>query len=121
MTSIIARQGRGAYLTRMAMALVRLMTVVALMLMPFVMTTAPAAAHTASPAMTEGHCADHPDQRGPPATDVTQCMLMCATLPAAGPLILAPPIQPRLALKQVPAEPIHGIILEISTPPPRAA
>jgi hypothetical protein len=103
------------------MALVRLVTAFALMLMPLVMTTAPAAAHAAAPAMIEGHCADHPAQPGPPATDVTQCMLMCAALPAAEPLILAPPIQPRLALRQVLAEPIQGIILEIATPPPRAA
>ena len=98
----------------------RLLAMVALVLMPFTMTSAPAEAHAAPSAMAEGHCSEHPDAPAAPA-DMTQCMLMCAALPAAEPAAISSPVELRAPRAVAFAKPIHGIILEIATPPPRIA
>ena len=118
MTSIIARRDSRIYLMDMGVALLRLVTLVALVLMSFTMTAAPAAARATPPAMAEGHCSDHPDQ-SPPMGDMAQCLLMCAALPAVHAMQVTPPDGPRAPLALSGVNSIHGIILEIATPPPR--
>ena len=101
-------------------ALLRVLTLLALVLMPFAMTAAPAAAH-AMPAMADGHCDDQHPPDGPQRSDMAQCMLMCAALPAAEVPALSSPTVPKAPPRVALADPIHGIILEIATPPPRDA
>ena len=102
-------------------AALRFLALIALVLMPFTMVAAPAEAHAMPQAMAEGHCGDHPDQQPAPATDMAQCMLMCAALPAAEPLAVYEPDLPKAPLQLARIKPIHGIILDIATPPPRPA
>jgi hypothetical protein len=100
-------------------ALFRMLTLVAFVLMPF--TMAPAEAHAMPAAMTEGHCGEHPDAPAAPATDMAQCLLMCAALPAAEPVVISSPAELPAPREAAFPKPIHGIILEIATPPPRVA
>jgi hypothetical protein len=120
----IASRRPDPYLGDMLSLPIRLLTLLALVAMPFAMAASPAQAHSGPDAMagmSAEHCADHEDSNAPPATDMTQCLLMCAALPAMGPLRIEPPELPRAPLALSAAVPIHGIILEIATPPPRLA
>lgn len=105
----------------MAVTLFRLLTLVALVLMPFTMASAPAEAHhdQTIAAMSADHCADQDQDSPAPAGDMTQCMLMCAALPAGDSLRVVSPGLPRVPLLLAPIRPIQGIILELATPPPR--
>ena len=113
----------------MAATLLRLLTLTALLLMPFTMVSAPAQAHhDQGGAMPAAHQADHDamhggghDQPPPSAMDMSQCLLMCAALPAGEASPMAAPDLPRAPLILAAAKPINGIILEIATPPPRRA
>lgn len=71
--------------------------------------------------MSAEHCADHENDGAPPASDMSQCLLMCAALPATEALRVEAPELPTAPLVLSRVVPIHGIILEIATPPPRAA
>jgi len=99
---------------------IRFLTMLAFVLMPFTMAPAQVEAHPMPAAMADGHCGEHPDAPAAPA-DMTQCMLMCAALPAAGPVSISSPEELRAPREVAFAKPIHGIILEIATPPPRIA
>ena len=105
----------------MAATLLRLMTLLAFVMMPFTMPAAAAEAQAMPHAMVAGHCDEHPDQPGAPATDMAQCMLMCAALPAGQKLAATPLTIPKAPRQLALVEPIHGIILDIATPPPRVA
>jgi hypothetical protein len=117
-TGFIAAQGRGAYAVRMATFILRLMTLLALVLMPVGMG-APAAAIAPQAASSE-HCGGHEEERSQPVSRDMHCAA-CAALPA----IAAPdagtdlrPELPRLARSA------HGkpeSLLEIATPPPKLA
>ena len=111
----LRRQGGGPNSIGMA-ALVRLLTLFAFLLMPFTMATA--GAHAMPQAMAERHCGDH-GQQPAPATDMTQCLMMCAALPAAASLKIVAPDLPKAPVQFTVFRPIHGIILDIATPPPR--
>ena len=102
----------------MPVTLLRLLTLFAFVVMPFGMAHGPAEAH-AMPAAVDEHCGDHPDGQMPPTGDVAQCMLMCAALPAGDQLNVSPPIVPAPPPVKALNSAIHGIILEIATPPPR--
>jgi len=100
----------------------RIVVLLAWVLMPFTMAPAPAqAGQDAMPAMGAEHCADHKERGAPPASDMAQCLLMCAALPASEQVRVMPPELPRAPLALSAVLPIHGIILEIATPPPRTA
>ena len=101
-------------------ALLRVLTLLSLVLMPFAMTAAPASAH-AMPAAADIHCFDHQRPQTPNQVDLAQCMLMCAALPAAEALTVSAPAVPKAPRRLALAVPIRGIILEIATPPPRFA
>jgi hypothetical protein len=111
-----------AYDTRMRSIALRLLTFLAVLLMPFGMSTAPAESH-------HGHAAAVPMEHCPDGQSRTDgsglfhsCTMACsATLPAAD----YEPIDPQ-PLARTPAEPgfvpgLAGIELEIATPPPRSS
>jgi hypothetical protein len=125
MAGKIASRQPDSYLGDMLSLPIRLLTLLALVAMPFTMAVSPARAHSgpdAMAAMSAEHCADHEGgSKAPPATDMTQCLLMCAALPATEALRVEAPELPRVPLALSGVVPIHGIVLEIATPPPRVA
>lgn len=112
----LRRQGGEPNSAGMA-AVFRLLTLFAFVLMPF--TMAPAEAHAMPQGIAEGHCDDRQQPELPKQVNMAQCMLMCAALPAAEPLTVFAPGLPKTPLQLDLIKPIHGIILEIATPPPR--
>ena len=121
--SVIVRTGFGPYVARMIAALLRLLTLLALVLMPLGMTGAPATASPmpASHAMASAnHCDEQGDQDEAPAPKM-DCTAMCTALPATdspAPSFVLKPKGPRTIAV---AGPFDGIILEIATPPPKLA
>ena len=123
----------------MTSALMKLLTLVALLIMPFGMTAAPAMAQPmpadhAMMAMGEvsqgsghaqhgwkaggGHCDDQPEQDKAPVSQM-DCAAMCTALPATD-----APAPARVAKLNAPrtialVTPFTGVVLEIATPPPR--
>jgi hypothetical protein len=99
----------------------KLLAFVAVLLMPFGMSAAPAEAHHrhAAAAMPMEHCPDgQPKSEG--SGVLHSCTMACsAALPAAdcppvaAQLVTRPPAEPRFV------PPLAGIELEIATPPPR--
>ena len=102
-------------------SLLRILSLLALVMMPFTMTAASAKSHAMPAAMAEGHCSEQLGETVPLAVDLTQCMLMCTALPAAETLGVSSPEAPIAPRQVAVASPIHGIILDIATPPPRHA
>ena len=97
----------------------RLLTLLAVFLMPFGMTPAIAAPHQHHDAMPMEHC---PDQGSKPAnkSGFVECTMACS---AALPAISSEQDQP-LPIIAVPAEAtvatlLHGLHPETATPPPR--
>jgi hypothetical protein len=107
----------------MTSALVRLLTLVALLFMPFGMAVAPAVAQ-AAPAehatMPMGHCEQQPGQDKAPVSKM-DCAAMCTALPAAYGAALAPAMKPKAQRRISLVTPFTGVVLEIATPPPRQA
>ena len=117
MMPVIAGQGWGTYWARMASLLFRLLTLLALVVMPLGMAGAPAAAEPVAAAHS-GHC---DDQRAPaqaPTHDATHCAT-CAGLPAMEPAVEPLPSQPRAEVQAPPARFLHGLHPDIATPPPK--
>ena len=122
---IVAIGAARHYFQHMLSQCLRMLALMALVLMPFMMASAPAEAHGKHgglrSASGENHCGDQQQPEAPPATDMAQCMLMCAALPAAPPSQVGGRDLPCAPLVLAAVAPIHGIILEIATPPPRTA
>ena len=107
---------------RMAAAVLRLLTLIALMLMPVGMAGTPA---LAQPVPTEhamaamGHCDDMPVEEQAPSSSKMDCAAMCTALPAG----FGPAPQPMMKLEAprsiAAGARFDGIVLEIATPPPR--
>jgi hypothetical protein len=118
--SVIAQQGQHFYGCGMTAALLRLLTMLALVLMPIGMTSAPAAASPvpASHHMTAGHCDEQPEQNQAPASKM-DCAAMCTALPATDSAAPNPVLMPKAPRTVAVATPFDGIILEIATPPPK--
>ena len=120
--SVIAGTGSKPYVARMFAALTRLLTLIALVLMPLGMTGAPAAA-SPMPAHALAS-ANHCDQQGghdqAPAPKM-DCMAMCTALPATDSPAPSLVLKPRAPRTIAVANPFDGIILEIATPPPKLA
>lgn len=120
---VIVEKAFRPYGLRMIAALVRFVTLLALVLMPFGMVGTPAAAK-AMPAdhatMQMGHCDEQPQQdKAPGHTSQQMHCAMCTALAASEPP--APPSSPapRTARIIAAVSPFNGIELEIATPPPR--
>jgi hypothetical protein len=100
--------------------LLRVLTILAVLVMPFGMVTPAAAAHhqSAASAMPLQHCPD--EQQRSDAPGIAQCTMACAAaLPApgsfgtGGPKIVCAPEPP------APPHALHGIQEDIATPPPK--
>ena len=113
----IACQGGRAYLASMASAVLRLVALVALMLMPLSMASAPAAAQPVAGAPA-GHCDDHQKPADAPSAPQVHCTA-CTALPAIdvpAPIAeLAPTMPMLIALAGF----LAGIEPDIATPPPK--
>ena len=107
----------------MASAVLRLLTLIALMLMPVGMTGAPAVAQPApaehAMAAMEGHCDEMPGEEQAPPMSKMDCMAMCAALPAGFGMAPEPVMKPRAPRAIALSAPFDGIVPEIDTPPPR--
>ena len=121
---VIASQAGAFYFARMAPGLLRLVTMIAALLMPFGMAAAPAApasGHHAAMASPTEHC-----PQGAPAEDTSGAPADCA-MPCSAALPAADFAAARSdTLHQAAAEPalegaLAGILLEIATPPPKPA
>ena len=121
MKSAIEAAAVSHYSAGMRSALLRLLAFVAVLLMPFGMSAAPAAAahHEQMGAIAMQHC---PDRNSKPHSTgaLADCTMACAAaLPAAElpqpgtPLAFRVPVEPNV----IPS--LSGIELEIATPPPR--
>ena len=98
----------------------RLLTLVALVLMPFGMTAAPAHGGPIAHAVTADGCDGNEDQDEAPVTR-SDCTISCTAIPLAGQSIsrtFALPEAPQLV---APVVSFRGIVPEIATPPPRSA
>ena len=120
--SVIAAKGWRSYGPAMATATLRLLTLVALVLMPFGMagTSAGAQPVPANHAMVQqGHCDKQSKQDKAPdhSSQPTHCA-MCAALPAAEPPSPSAGLRPVTA-RSATVAPFIGIELEIATPSPR--
>jgi hypothetical protein len=121
--SVIVRTGWGPYVARMIAALMRLLTLLALVLMPLGMSSAPAAASPlpAGHAMASAsHCDDQPDQDQAPVAKM-DCAAMCTALPATDGPEPASALKPQAPRIIIIAMPFEGTEPEIATPPPRPA
>lgn len=112
---VIAGQGRGSYVGGMLALSLRLLTLVALALLPLGM---PASAASRSPAMAD-HCGEQ-DHEAPTADAKIHCAV-CTVLPPLGPAVS----RSAAAAQTVPAaaavRTFEGMELEIATPPPKHA
>ncbi len=120
---VIASQGGRSYLAPMGRHLLRLLTMIAVLMVPFGTAAAPASpsAGHASMAMPVEHCPE-----GGPSQDLggapADCAMPCSSALPAGDVatvksdsILQAAAEPRLERA------LAGILLEIATPPPKFA
>jgi len=106
----------------MRFALGKLMLLLAVLLMPLGMATAPASTRDApATAMPMSHCSDNQPGHAP-KSGVAECTMACsAALPAVdvgggSPLtIVCVPVRPAVAQR------LHGLHPETATPPPKRA
>ena len=120
--SVIVGTGFASYVARMTGPLLRLLTLIALVLMPLGMTGAPALAapdHHVTMAAGSGHCDEQQDQDKAPAQQQMDCTAACTTLPAPSTPALTPPLKPTAPRLSGVAAPFAGIEPEIATPPPK--
>ena len=106
----------------MAAAALRLLTLIALMLMPIAMAGAPALAQPApvEHAMASmGHCDEMPGEDQAPPSSKMECTAMCTALPAGFGMAAEPMMKPRPQRSMAAGASFDGIVPEIATPPPR--
>ena len=118
---VIAARGGGAYGRAMAAAALRLLTLIALVLMPVGMAGAPAMAQAApvEHGMAMGHCDEMPGKEQAPPASKMDCAAMCTALPASFGLETGPMLKPEAPRSIVVSAPFDGVVPEIATPPPR--
>ena len=119
--AVIASQSSRFYFARMP-SLVRLLTMIAVLLIPFGMAAAPAAAidgHHSSSSMTVEHCPENAPAdavSGGPA----DCAMPCsAAVPPAKLSAARSGDAASLAVEPILERALAGILLEIATPPPK--
>ena len=114
LSSVIAGQGGVSYRDGMLAFCLRLMTLIALAMMPLGVP-APAAS---VPSASSGHCSDR-QEKAPSAPDANMHCAACTALP---------PLAPAASQSAAPAEPVQpaaavgtfdSMELEIATPPPK--
>ena len=124
-----ATNSRGDHLGGMAAPRVlRFLTMLAVLLMPFGMlrsASAQAMAHQVSMTMSAGHCAGMPSvparEKKAPSAPCCDCMVACVAIPSKEASVdpMAPAPMAAQAAGLTPA--IHGLHPEAATPPPRIA
>ena len=99
----------------------RLIVLLALLLMPFGMTAAPALAQPSGHASSmAGHCGDQ-QERGQSQLPMKEHCAVCSALPAADSPVPAPRLKPSMSRTAALAAPFTGIEPETATPPPKVA
>lgn len=121
--SVIVQSSSSHYGASMTAALLRLIMLLALVLMPFGMASAPAMAQPmpANHGLAQaGHCDEQSDQDKAPSHPSQQVhCAMCAAVPAGQPLTPGAGLRPTAPRIIATVSPFNGIELEIATPPPR--
>lgn len=108
----------------MALAVVRLLTLVALMLMPFGMGATSATAHqmsTDQAIASMDHCDKQSDENKAPALKQTDCAVMCIAISGARSPSPSPLLKPAAPLSVDPTTLVVGVEPDIATPPPKVA
>lgn len=121
MMPVIAQQASRSYGAGMTVALLRLLTLLALVLMPIGMTNAPAAASsmpTSHDMAMVGHCNDQPGEDETPVSKM-DCTAMCAALLATDAPARTSILRPKAPRTIAIATPFVGVVPEIATPPPK--
>ena len=123
MSPVIAGQAWSAYQRRVVAAFFRLIAISAILLMPIGMGMAPAAAampssHASMSGQEEGHCGQKPDNDAGKAMAM-QCAGSCSALPAEPASLSAKGPAPVACLGVTAVKVLHGVMLPLSTPPPR--
>ena len=103
----------------MAAVLLRLMALIALVLMPHGLASAPAHAQAAHYGVSADHCADQTDSDKAPASTQVDCAMACSALQAAEAPLQAPVIGPKGPRLLALVTPFAGVEPEIATPPPK--
>lgn len=112
------------YLARMVCLILRSLTMIAVLMLPFAMAAAPAAPADmtqASASLPSGHC---PEQAGgdSPAVVAADCAMPCSAALAAFEVErFAPTLVAGRAGAPVCEPSLAGVLLEIATPPPKPA
>ena len=106
----------------MTSALLKLLTLLALLCMSFGMANAPAVGQPA-PAhdgmAATGHCDEQRSDQDKAPESKMDCVAMCASLAAADGPGLPPALIPKALNTASQVTPFAGVLLEIATPPPR--
>lgn len=97
----------------------KLLALIALVLMPLSMGSAPAAAHARASAPAS-HCDEHQKPADTPGGYQLHCTA-CAALPAMDAPMAIAELRPETPLRTELTEFVTGIEPEIATPPPKAA
>jgi hypothetical protein len=108
------------YVPLVQSALVRLVTLIAVFLMPLSMTAAPAVAHEPSMmGMAMGHC-DEGTAKHQPKGGLGECTMACsAALPAVEEPRDEQPSFPPIPFQPALAQVLHGLHPDTATPPPK--
>jgi len=121
--SVNVQTSSSPYGASMTAALLRMITLLALVLMPFGMASTPAVAQSmpANHAMAQSaHCDEQSDQNKAPSHSSQQMhCAMCAALPASEPPTPVAGLRPTTPRVIATVSPFNGIELEIATPPPK--
>ena len=117
MRAAIARQFGNHYLPAMTSVLLRFATLLALLLMPVGMATAPVAAQAAATAAA-GHCDEHQEPADAPSSPQAHCA-GCVALPAADVPAAVAGLVPQAPVVIALTTPISEREPEIATPPPK--
>ena len=113
----IASAPGGDYVRTMASAVLRLLALVALVLMPLSMASAPAAAQPVG-GVPAGHCDDHQQPPKAPGGQQIHCMA-CAALPAMDAPAPIAGLTPRMPAVIALESSLSGIDPDTDTPPPK--
>ena len=121
--SVIVQTAASHYGAGMIAVMLRLLTLLALVLMPFGMASTPAVAQPmpASHAMAQSaHCNQRSDRdKSPVHSSQEMHCAMCAALPASAPPTAGAELRPTAPRIIAAVSPFNGIQLETATPPPK--
>jgi len=103
----------------MSASLWKVLAVLAVLLMPFGMAAAPAAAHAMPTAKTADHCGENQPQPAQQGKAQADCSIACAATLPVHPHASIPLPQVGSTASSAPMPPLAGLVMELATPPPR--